>query len=753
MAHDRPLDALGIALRLAGAAAIVVGAAALGLYLGKVWAPDYLPGDLAETGGEGDTPVSPKEDTKPPVEEAPKPPPPIYLHLGIEPDSQWDVLDAEVAYAAGIGLHRYMIPAHLPWSENDPEETLANAITRIRATDPEATFILQLDFNPPPAWFEDHPEARMAGTVGDGSYPSPASEAWRTACRAAFDRLRGHLAEAELAPHVSGYALYGLLLGNWQRGPGADTSEANTAAFRAWLERTYEDDAAIQDAWGNEEVALADATVPETGEEASPAIFYELETDQRVMDYHRFAAVSVADAIGALSAHIRETAGDGIQIWANYGHTFEKGRPGDGHLALGTLLDSDVDAFLSPVSMANRGIGAPGGFMGPIDSARAHGKTWVLVDDTRTGIAWNKETGQIEQMRGLRAEDVHNVQRRNFAMAAVHGLSLVWSDPEGEGFFHDDVQWRTFEQLYTIYQDQAARAPAQAEPDAPGGPETPTRHPIVQVVVDEASQFLTRPAAGLDALLHENRDVLLQSGVSTAFCLLDDVLDSRIEPSPVYVFLNAYQISAADVKRLHARFAEEKATAIWLYAPGYLDVTMIKNNVRDTVGMNIRKFDEPSPGGSRYALSGGHWIGNAQSFGAARLLDPLFYIDDPGADVLAEFQQSEKPSVALRVMDEGWTSIFVAEPRLSPALLRELLRILEQPVYFRPGAERLFDPAFINQRLVAIHADEPGERIVNLGRFYDIVDLFDASIGWPEKESFVLNLKKGETRLFHLTLP
>lgn len=62
----------------------------------------------------------------------------------------------------------------------------------------------------------------------------------------------------------------------------------------------------------------------------------------------------------------------------------------------------------------------------------------------------------------------------------------------------------------------------------------------------------------------------------------------------MYLFLNAYRLSAAEVAQLHARFAAEKATAIWVYAPGYLDVTMNRTNVRDTVGMEVRQFDEPA---------------------------------------------------------------------------------------------------------------------------------------------------------------
>ena len=157
------------------------------------------------------------------------------------------------------------------------------------------------------------------------------------------------------------------------------------------------------------------------------------------------------------------------------------------------------------------------------------------------------------------------------------------------------------------------------------------------------------------------------------------------------------------------------------------------------------------PTGSKYALGGGHWIDAQQPIGEARLMKPLFYIDDPEADVLANFQKDDKPSVAVRTMEAGWTSVFIAEPVVSPGLLRELLRILEQPLFFRPGKQRFFDTAVINDGLIAIHAEQSGERIVNLGRFYDIQDLFNAEIGWPQRESFVLEMSKGETRLLQLS--
>lgn len=776
MSQDRELNRFALLLRILGAAAIVVVAGLLGMLLGRVTAPDLLPPAppaevVAEAEGTETPPV--------PVEAVtPLETPPILLQLGIGPETQWDIIEAEAAYAAGIGVHRYMTPATLPWNEGEASAAV-DTLKRLLAVDPEATFVLQVDFNPPATWFDAHADDRMVGTVGEVPLPSPASVPWLEASRAAFDRLRQALIQAELEDVVSGYALHGLLAGAWQRGPSADTSAANIAGFRAWLALNYADDAALQKAWKNPAATLATVEIPvETEVADSPDIFHALDTEQHFVDYHRYAATSVADAIGALATHIRSTAGAAPEIWANYGHTFEKARSSDGHLALIALLDSDVDGFIAPVSMLNRGIGATGGFMGPVDSAKAHGKTWMLIDDTRTGIAWNKETGQIEQIRGLRAEDVHDVQRRNFALAAMHGLTLVWSDPGGEGFLHDDEQWKVFGQLFEIYQknviagalaesvevpapageEEAAPEEVAAEETTPEGELVPIPvpggevvHPTILTLVDEESQFLTKDSTGFDATLLANRDAILQSGASAEFCLLDDLLDERISPAPVYVFLNAYHLSAAEVKKLHERFAAERATAIWIYAPGYLDVTMNRTNVRDAVGMEVKAFDEPSPTGSKYTLSGGHWIDADQAFGEARLMKPLFYIDEPEADVLANFQQTEKPSVAIRTMEAGWTSVFVAEPLISPALLREILRILEQPLYFRPGKTRFFDTAVINDGLLAIHAEQSGERIVNLGRFYDIQDLFNAEMGWQQRESFVLELRKGETRLLQLS--
>jgi hypothetical protein len=272
----------------------------------------------------------------------------------------------------------------------------------------------------------------------------------------------------------------------------------------------------------------------------------------------------------------------------------------------------------------------------------------------------------------------------------------------------------------------------------------------VNIVVDEESRFFQKCDTKLNALvLNGGRDSALRSAVKTRFLLLSDVIEGSAPPAPVYLFLNAFHITAADRTKLHDRLKREKACALWLYAPGYFDETASPENIAATVGMTVKAFDKPAQTGSLFLIPG-QYLAERASIGQNELLKPLFYIEDSEADVLAQYADSGKSSIAVKSQPSGWTSVFVAEPGITPALLSELLRILEQPSYIQPGENNFFDALFAGNGLLAIHANQAGKRAVNLGNFYDIQDLFDSNIGWVQKDGFLLPLRIGETRLFSL---
>ncbi len=772
---------LGPLAGYAGFGLLLAGAALAGLYLGRLSVPIEVR-TVAER-EESPKPAAAPQDAE--VSYIDPDAPPLFFSPGIPQDGSLDIPVAEVAMAADAGVHQYFLPVSLTWEGPEHGEGAFRVMQRVAEADPMAAMMLSVDLNPPQAWLEMHRNAARAGEDGALAYPSVCSQAWLEDAAGKLAALVGAVEASAMRGRVMGYVLCALRDGRWMQPAGVDTTGAAAQGFRDWLRRRYVTNTALQAAWGVEDATLDAASLPDVPAEAGlDQVFYVLPSQQPIVDYLRFSSEAVADAIAALVAAVKGATKSDALVLAPYGYSYELKRNDRGHFALGNLLDSDIDGFVSPVSYVDRGLGGAGGPMGPINSAQYHGLSWYLIDDTRTGVGRDPMTGKISRLKGLRAKDVYNVQRRNFALAAVHGLGLVWSDPQGEGWLHDAEQWNEFGTLREVYTyldaeggppheaealarplvEEFQESPGPEDPEeeagegsiegavAPGPPNMPDHVDSgLALVVDESSRFYQRCGSELNtALLHQAREAAIRAGLPLQFCLLQDVVEDFAPPVSVYLFVNAFHLPTEQRRRLHERLARDRACAIWLYAPGYVNGEASVENVARTVGMKVAEFEGATRAGSAYLLSG-RWMSQDEHFGLPVEIAPLFYVDDSEADVLGRFTATEKASLAVRFFESGWTSVFIAEPTLSPRLLREILRILEQHLHFRPTGREFFDASYISERLFAVHARQPGDRAISLGRFYDAQDLFDTAIGWLEKESFTMPLNSGETRLLELT--
>ena len=273
----------------------------------------------------------------------------------------------------------------------------------------------------------------------------------------------------------------------------------------------------------------------------------------------------------------------------------------------------------------------------------------------------------------------------------------------------------------------------------------------LMVVVDEMSRFYQQGEPRLnEILLCAARDAAVRAALPLQFCLLQDVLDDIADPMPVYLFLNAFRLTDPERERLHARLAREHATAIWLYAPGYISGTADVAHVAKTVGMKVDVFEGSAKTGSLFVLQG-RGMREGEEFGNALEIQPLFFIQDPDADVLAQYRHADRASVAMRQTDGGWTSVFCADPNLTPELLREILSLLDQHLYLPTGGP--VDAVHAGGRLIAVHARGAGDHMVALNGLFNVTDLFDPATGWVNRDGFVFGMKNGETRLFQLSMP
>lgn len=747
-----------LALHITAVIGMLLAAALLGIWLGDLSVSDVglPPGQPARGGGR----VGPKGlENAAYIDPAA---PPVYFYVNAGEGPAWDVAAAEIAMAAESGLHQYIVSIDAPWSGEAGLTPVTDLLDRLVAADPQASCLLRVNLNPPEDWLRanlDH-AAKIAGQTK--RYPTPASTTWLAAATNALVVLAENIEKSEWKFRVAGYVLCALQDGEWKR-PGYDESNASLDGFRAWLKVRYGEDGALRKAWAQEAVTLDTAAMPAPVDiEDTQHVFFDLPAMMPHVDFLEYTSKSTADAITALCVELKKaSAGRAIKVFAPYGYSLELMRNSAGHLALGAIIGSDLNGFLGPVSYADRGLGGAGAVMGPVTSVLFHEKQWLLVDDTRTGVTRDPDTGVLERMKGLRSEDVFNVQRRNFATALIQGLGLIWADPEGQGWLHDDQQWEQFGQMRTAYAGILEReAAAPQDPDQPPPPDEdpaagkpPFTHSLpLAIVVDETSRFYQRCDDKLNSVILEGaRNVAVRSGMATRYCLLQDILEDRIAPAPAYLFLNCFRMTPDERARLHEILGREQAAAIWLYAPGYLDEnTASADNITETVRMHVQAFEKPTQAGSTFELPG-PWVQQSEPFGSAVEWGPLFYIDDPDVDILAKYAATKQPSIAVRFLEEGWTSVYVAEPGLSPPVLREILRILEQPMYLRENSANFFDAVQVGRGMLAIHANETGERSVDLGAYYDLQDLFDPQIGWPQQHTFIMPINTGETRLLQLT--
>ncbi len=680
--------------------------------------------------------------------EKPKFDPPLYYYAAPPAGADMTAVVGEVVQATSSGINQYILSVPLPWTGRPAE--VSPALERLDAlltANPAAKVVLQVNMNPMKSWLDQHASATVTVMGESRPYPCVASTAWLSDAQAALNALVDGVKSKYAPEKIQGYLLGGLEEGRWYRTDGPDACQDNVSGFRLWLRLRYANDAALQEAWGSKTATLDGADIPEPLEPSETKSFVDLPAMQQHVDFLQYTSDSIASAIVTFADTVKEHAPSGTRVFVPYGYTFELTSNDGGHLALARLLESSVDVFVSPVSYSDRGVGGSGGFMGPVDSVLGRGKQWLLIDDTRTTVAAPASSDAASLAVTPIPDDVFNVQKRNFAAAVSRGLPLSWAAPEGGGRLAGEETWRRIASMCTAYkalyeQDDAATG-LPNEDVWKGGPS-------LMVVIDESSRMLERADDRIGAaLLREGMNVALRAGIPTRFCLLQDVLRDQVPPATVYWFLNAFRLSAEQRTRLHEILQREKAAAIWMYAPGYFEKAADTDHISSTVLMTVKAMKGAAVAGSQYVLAG-KWADKDEVFGNTGKWDPLFYIDDEEASVLARYADSKKSSAAVKYCEEGWTSVYVAEPAMTPSVLREILELLDQQPLFRKAMPASFDPAYFGPEMVAIHAQESGERSFDLGRMCDVTDLLDPQSGWPRTRSVNLTMHQGETRIFRL---
>lgn len=645
---------------------------------------------------------------------------------------------AQIRMAAAVGVDFVSFPIDMPWpAPGVPANwTAADSVcAQVLQANPRALLLPRFGADPPDWWRKAHPDDVM--TWEDGSqqhHAVVASPLYRRDAATRVGALVEHL-ESKFGEHMAGYHPCGQNTGEWFY---QDTWEnrlngyapADTNAWRTWLRGRYGSDAALQVAWHDRAATLNGAVVPTPAQRraAPTGILRDPANQKPLIDFSEFQQQAMADLVCELAHAARQASHGRKLVLFFYGYVFEFGpiRLGPatcGHYALRRVLDCpDIDMLCSPISYFDRGIGGSAPAMTAAESVALAGKMWLFEDDTRTCLGSGEFPGQFDGAKDL--AETQTMLRRNVAEEATRNFATWWMDLGMTGWFNDARMWEEMSGLDAV--DRIF-----LEKPLPYRPE-------VAAVIDEYSMLETSGSASTvtDPGIYQVRRPLARMGAPYGQYLLDDVLRGRVR-SKLYVFLNAWQLSAAQRQALRSN--TRGACRVWCYAPGVHDGDRTSPEaMRELTGFRLVHAAPARAWATPTDL--GRQLGLHTAFGVEAPVNPLFAAADASPEETLATYPDGSAAVALRRAAGGW-SLFVGPPGLTSDLLRLAAHKAGVHLYTQTDCN-----VYANGPIVALHAAQDGPIALDTGHRGQVHDALSGNL-IGSGPCVTLHLKKGETRV------
>lgn len=674
--------------------------------------------------------------------------------------------DIQPFVKAGIRIADFSLPFGWVGPEKYDFTQTDAVMAEYLKSDPNLLALPRFGVTPGSWWCQEFPNEitrRADGTPAvfhAPCHPSFASATYRELAHRALQAFLRHV-EGKYGDRIVGYfpgnGAYGEWFSwnaYWEVKPGApppkqfgveDYSAPAKAAFQRWLKNKYRgrvDD--LRRAWGDSTMSLESASVPseEARTRTTRGIFFDPAVSVQVPDYFEFFNDLVSDVLIEQCRWTKQAIGGRKVVGAFYGYLWTNyphlSLNHSGHLRFHRVLHTpEIDFIAGPHTYDNRGVGGADTAQTLPDSIALHGKLYFNEVDTETHLRqrqwrWGdslRNPRTFAETEGLLVRDFAYAFTRSFGMWYMELLGDTYNDPEIIGLLS---RLRQVDEKYL-----AADKRSNAD---------------IAVVLDEDSyRYFGDGEVFLTALVSAQKQWELNYiGAPYDTYILPDLEDPALRDYKLYVFLNTFRVSPAQRMAIQQRLKRNHATAVWVYAPGYLDGTLSVENMHALTG--IRLAEDGSAGELHVALTaskhaytsslprGLEYGTDVNVAGIKRYFDhqlylkdprdpglqrdlpgfrvqPRFFGDDAQATVLGQLAGLNRPGLLVKQQD-GWTSVYSSAPILPAALLRNIARAAGCHVYTDAG-----DVVYADRNFLAIYAPNGGRRTVRLPRAATVVDL------------------------------
>ncbi len=690
-----------------------------------------------------------------------------------------------------LGIDLYSIDASGPEWIGPGQYDFSGVESRLRGVldeNPAAHFLFRMNFetrgSPNNWWNNTYPdELEILGSEGDDEASvaalranplaerriaqSYASQIWRAQVKDLLCAYIAHLREIGLYDRVIGYQLGAGVVSEWVKGEGDMTPQCGDYSvpmqrhFRNWLRSKYSHETTLRQAWDDPQVTFETADVPAPKRQFSTlhGQFRDPERERSVIDYYMCLAELTSEALLDFCQTVKQETGGDKLAGAFYGYLMELSWnltffgfgeirldgveygtiQRSGHLGLSHALRSPhLDFLVSPYSYPFRGVGGDGQAMQPSETCRLHGKLYLFEEDTLMHNRFEPE-GRMQPVG-----DTLEIYKRNFAYCLTRGHGVTWLQSS---------MFREYPEIENESDALLARMQvlgnwATALNRAP--------HAEIAVLLDDESYFYgsLRNDLGIAGVFYPRVIDLPRIGAPHDVYLLRDLVEGRLPPYKLYIFLNAFRLSRAQREAIAQQVKCAGRTAVWLHAPGYIfddaAPALDPANVSDITGIRMRRTDQPWSAHAhvtdvRHPIT--RDVPQDLFWSVQRSLFPAFYVDDPEATQLGQIVTAMgrcKPGLALRDFGD-WRSIYSATPSLPAPLWRGIARHAGVHLYSEAG-----DVLYATRDLLVVHTSAGGARTFRLPHAArQIVDVFARREVARDSASFAVELPRASTTLFY----
>jgi hypothetical protein len=659
--------------------------------------------------------------------------------------------DAAAFHGAGVDTFTFCCPSYYlgpGWVGEDTYDysEFDGIMARMLDKDPAAYAVPRIFVGAPDWWIDKHPEeacrfadgaAWQSNGWGGTKHESFASRAWKHDAGEALRRFMRHVLEAPYSDRLIGLHVINGIYGEWHAWSATDvpdTSEPMRRALIEYVKETYHgDEGALQRAWGEPSVTFETVAAPTLAERHSGDVgmFRDPAKSRKTMDYYAcFHGVTV-EAIDHFCGIVkRESAGRLFTcVFYSYAPDLNWPQEGDHRAAARAHRLDSVDLFSSPHSYMRRKLGDDGLFRNYPAALALHGKLFVDEADDRTHLANDPAFTHVTTV-----EQSIELVRREFGNAVTHGAGLWYMDQQ-DTWFHDD---RIMAEIANLkrWGDVSMNMPRQSVAE------------VAVISALDSEFYLCGRDSGKNQVTYplygEQIGELCRTGAPFDWFLIEDLVEGRIPPHKVYVFLDAFCLTPERLGAIEKLKAEQHAL-VWFYAPGYVSPDGLSvRGMEQATGMKFQQIDQ---GGLRIDLDASVFPGEPRTFGPAKDQAPIFVPAETDGVVWGHYADTGKPGLV--VGDRGaWRSVYSGAPGLPEAVLRKIYSDAGVHLYCDTG-----DNVSVNAGWLMIHTVSTGVKTVRLPHAAQVYDIINNKTLGENLRAFSIELSAGATAIFAIDPP